>query len=81
MSEITCCYIGWFGRVWLRLTRPTSAAHWAARLRLHREHPAEWELVDGPAPDDYTHACTRHVGALLGDSVTTCAPLFPGEDD
>lgn len=26
---------------------------------------AEWELRDGPRPDNYTHACDAHVGALL----------------
>lgn len=29
---------------------------------------AEWMIIDGPAPDDYTHACTAHVGFLLSDS-------------
>lgn len=29
--------------------------------------PAEWEIAWGPTPDDYTHACTAHVGALLDD--------------
>jgi hypothetical protein len=27
--------------------------------------PADWELRDDPTPDDYTHVCTTHVGALL----------------
>ncbi len=30
--------------------------------------PAEWEIVHGPTVDDYTHACTAHVGALLTDA-------------
>lgn len=30
--------------------------------------PAEWTIVHGPMPDDYTEACTRHVGDVLTDS-------------
>lgn len=30
--------------------------------------PAEWTIVHGPAPEDYTEACTEHVGALLTDA-------------
>ena len=30
--------------------------------------PADYEIVSGPAPDDYTHACVKHVGDLLGDA-------------
>ena len=29
---------------------------------------AEWIIYDGPRPDDYTEACTEHVGALLSDA-------------
>lgn len=29
---------------------------------------AEWELVHGPRPDDYTHACSEHLGGLLTDA-------------
>lgn len=29
---------------------------------------AEWLIYDGPRHDDYTHACTAHVGALLTDA-------------
>jgi hypothetical protein len=36
---------------------------------------AEWELRDGIGVDDYTHACTDHVGALLQDKETTVIPL------
>ncbi len=36
---------------------------------------AEWELRDGAGPDDYTHACTEHVGALLSGAVTTVTPI------
>jgi hypothetical protein len=28
---------------------------------------AEWIIVFGNTPDDYTEACTDHVGALLAD--------------
>lgn len=31
------------------------------------DEPAEWEIVDGPTTDDYTHACSDHVGHLLQD--------------
>lgn len=27
--------------------------------------PAVWEIRDGDGPDDYVHACQRHVGDLL----------------
>ncbi len=37
--------------------------------------PAEWELRDGSATDDYTHACTAHVGALLTGEPTTVTHL------
>lgn len=39
------------------------------------ELPAEWVLTDGPAPDDYTLACTGHVGALLKDGTTSVEPV------
>jgi len=29
---------------------------------------AQWVIVHGPAVDDYTEACTEHVGALLTDA-------------
>lgn len=29
---------------------------------------AEWLIVDGPAPEDYTHSCSAHVGELLSDA-------------
>lgn len=29
---------------------------------------AEWIIYDGPRSDDYTEACTEHVGALLSDA-------------
>lgn len=29
---------------------------------------AEWTIYDGPRPDDYTEACTEHVGYLLSDA-------------
>jgi hypothetical protein len=28
---------------------------------------AEWQIFDGPNPEDYTEACTAHVGDLLSD--------------
>lgn len=31
-------------------------------------HPAEWMIVSGASPDDYTEACTQHVGELLVDA-------------
>lgn len=39
---------------------------------------AEYLLVDGyePTPDDYTHACEKHVGSLLTDvPQTVVVPL------
>ena len=30
---------------------------------------AEWQLFDGPGYEDYTEACTEHVGDLLGDAL------------
>jgi hypothetical protein len=41
---------------------------------------AEWDIRFGPSPDDYTEACTAHVGALLGGyPVYTITPIggFP----
>lgn len=32
---------------------------------------AEWTLVEGPGPDDWTEACTAHVGDLLTDAKET----------
>jgi hypothetical protein len=38
---------------------------------------AEFELRDGPSPDDYTHACRQHVRELLADDKqTTITPLL-----
>lgn len=31
--------------------------------------PAEWRIVSGSGPDDYTESCTRHVGDMLTDAV------------
>lgn len=30
---------------------------------------AEWTLVHGETPDDYTESCTEHVGVMLTDAV------------
>lgn len=30
--------------------------------------PAEWLIVYGQAPDNYTESCTHHVGHLLTDA-------------
>ncbi len=37
---------------------------------LHRycQRPAEWLICHGSAPDDYTFACSRHVGQMLTDA-------------
>jgi hypothetical protein len=32
------------------------------------DKPAEWVINWGPTVDDYTEACTAHVGELFGDS-------------
>lgn len=31
------------------------------------EAAAVWQIFDGPNPEDYTEACTPHVGDLLSD--------------
>jgi hypothetical protein len=31
--------------------------------------PAKWEIIHGAGLDDYTHACTAHIGALLTDAL------------
>jgi hypothetical protein len=37
---------------------------------------AEWEIRNAPyGPDDYTHACSAHVGVLLGDGLHTVYAL------
>lgn len=30
--------------------------------------PAEWQIWSGTGPDDYTEACSAHVGLLLSDA-------------
>lgn len=32
---------------------------------------AEWMLIDGPQVDDYTEACTIHVGSLIQEGRST----------
>ncbi len=29
---------------------------------------AEWQIIHGPSPDDYTMSCTDHVGRMLTDA-------------
>lgn len=36
--------------------------------KLGCEHKAEWRIFNGPGPEDYTEACTPHVGELLSDA-------------
>jgi hypothetical protein len=43
------------------------------------EAPAEWQLTEGPTPDDFTDACTAHVGALLTGKPTTVTAIAKGE--
>lgn len=43
---------------------------------------AEWVIVSGPAPDDYTEACTDHVGDLLCDAPEQKVyPIAPKEPE
>lgn len=32
------------------------------------DEDAQWQIFDGPTPDDYTESCTAHVGELLSDA-------------
>ncbi len=41
--------------------------------------PAEWTIVFGDGPDDYTEACAEHVGKLLTPGVNNV--VFPAGDD
>lgn len=41
--------------------------HWCCLLLCPRQ--ADWEIWYGNTPDDYTHACTKHVGRLLETDV------------
>jgi len=36
---------------------------------IHCEKIAEWIIVHGSSPDDYTESCTEHVGILLTDAI------------
>jgi hypothetical protein len=36
--------------------------------KLGCEASAQWRIYDGEKPDDYTEACTAHVGDLLSDA-------------
>lgn len=42
------------------------------------EEKAEWNIVWGNSPDDYTHACTKHVGELLTEASEH--RIYPLED-
>lgn len=42
-----------------------SAKPWCCFIPCDKD--AEWEIVDGPSTDDYTQACSDHVGHLLQD--------------
>lgn len=39
------------------------------------EEPADFEIRDGDGPDDFTHACTGHVGELCSDGVCQVYPI------
>ena len=32
------------------------------------EMPAQWVLVHGAGPDDYTESCTKHLGDMMTDA-------------
>lgn len=36
--------------------------------KLDCQHESEWVIYDGAGPEDYTEACTVHVGDLLSDA-------------
>lgn len=36
---------------------------------------AEWEIRFGSTSDDYTHACSAHVGELLQEGINTVYPV------
>jgi len=59
-----CCFIE------DQVTAAMALSHAEIRA-LSCPNPAEWLLIDGPLPDDYTHACTQHVGLLLSDAEVT----------
>jgi len=40
-----------------------------SKLQERCQHNAEWIIVHGPSPDDYTESCTAHVGVMLTDAV------------
>ena len=41
------------------------------------DQPAAFVLIDGPAPDDLTHACADHVEAMKSDTFVEAVPLKP----
>jgi len=58
-----CCFLSPTEAVEFR-----SATPGPERLALGCQRPAEWEIICGDGPDDYTHSCTDHVGSLLTDA-------------
>ena len=45
------------------------------------EKDAEWQIVYGSTPDDYTEACTEHVGEMLEpDKENTVYPVEWNEE-
>lgn len=54
---------------------PLQCCHMEGDTGPRCDAPAEFMLVDGPAPDDYTHACEAHVGPMCqGDREVTVIP-------
>ncbi len=62
--------------------------HWGVDEKISRDVPilpcahcwcankAEWMIIDGFAPEDYTYACTEHIGSLLQSGrKSTVVPL------
>jgi len=41
---------------------------------------AEWVIYHGPRSDDFTHACTAHVGELLNEGENRVLPVESGVD-
>ena len=41
---------------------------------------AKWEINYGPSPDDFTHACEKHVGELLEEGKINTVSLFHESD-
>ncbi len=68
MTRPHCCHVASFDSAGCAIGNGTPC-----------EKDAEFEINDGPTPDDYTHACADHVGHMLQDG--RISTVYPVEDN